>query len=206
MKKKCSSGTSRRYLFLVLTRTNTVVAKAIRFISGKPFSHVSISDDRTLSSMYSFCRDRKSLPLPAHFNEESLGTGIFGTDESIACEVYRIPISAGQYRIYKRMIAHFSRNRKKYGYSLFGLVAIFFGMKYEVTTRFVCSVWVGFMLRAIGVVPIREKPLSLYEPEDLRSISGSTMIYRGSLGRYPYRSDERGGIEESRTRSTRFVA
>ena len=181
-------------LYVVLTRTDTLVARAIRFFTGKKFSHVSLSDDCSLDSMYSFCRDRAAFPLPAHFNEERPERDVFGMSECVPCEVYRIPINEEQYRIYRGLIAHFSSNREKYAYSLIGLVAIFFRVEREVTTRFVCSVWVGFMLRAIGIVPIRDKPLSLYEPEDFRRVPEAFLIYRGNLKGYPRRKDEPSGV------------
>lgn len=168
-----------------------MIAKMIRLLSGKRFSHISISDDDVLTSMYSFCRDRRTLPLPAHFNEERIEMGIFGMHGIIACEIYRIPITEAQHREYKRMISHFVLNRKRYGYNVVGLIAILFHIRYEITRSFVCSVWVGFMLHAIGIIPNKDKDVSLYEPEDFRRIPGASLIYEGNLKSYPHRRPPR---------------
>ena len=50
--------------------------------------------------------------------------------------------------------------------------------------KFVCSVWVGFVLGKSGVNHNIKKHPSLIEPEDFRSIRGAELVYRGDLKKY----------------------
>jgi hypothetical protein len=50
--------------------------------------------------------------------------------------------------------------------------------------KFVCSVWVGFMLGKTGIVNDLKKHPSLIEPEDFRSVKGAELIYKGDLKKY----------------------
>ncbi|HRR77900.1 MAG TPA: hypothetical protein P5191_13995, partial [Ruminococcus sp.] len=63
------------YIYIIIAQTGTRPARFFRFITKKPYNHVSLSGDVTLSEMYSFCRTYRRFPLPATFNKETVGQG-----------------------------------------------------------------------------------------------------------------------------------
>ncbi len=176
MKKNC--------LYIVLTRTGTVFSKAIGLVTGKKYTHVSIASDELLTQMYSFCRDKKNMPLPAGFNREDLFTEVFGACRTIPGEVYRISVTDEQFERYNDVIRHFILNRKAYSYDVGALLPMALHIPYKTRNRFVCSVWVGFVLGKSGICHNIAKQPSLIEPEDFRSIEGAELIYRGDLKKY----------------------
>ena len=174
----------KRFLYLVLTRTGTLPSKIIGFVTGKRYTHVSIASDELLTKMYSFCRDKKEAPLPAGFNREDLFTEVFGACKTIPGEVYRLPVTDEQLERYNDVIRHFILNRGSYSYDVGALLPMALHIPYKLRNRFVCSVWVGFVLGKSGVKHNIDKQPSLIEPEDFRSIEGAELVYRGDLKKY----------------------
>lgn len=172
------------YVYIVLTRTGTFFSKIIGLATGKRYTHVSIADDLMLAHMYSFCRDRKESPLPANFNREDILTEVFGACKTIPSEVYRVPVTDEQMSRYHDVIRHFILNREKYSYDLGALVSMALHIPYKMRNKFVCSVWVGFVLGKSGIEHDIKKHPSLIEPEDFRSINNAELIYIGDLKKY----------------------
>lgn len=177
-----SDSVNQRYLYIVLTRTDTNIARFIRVITRKPYSHASIAMDISLQQLFSFCRNYPAIPLPATFNEELIGQGTFGRFDDIPCEIYEIPVTEEQYRHCMEQIGHFLACRKEYSYSLTGLCSVLLQIERELRNKFVCSQFVAYMLQECDVS--LEKPASLYSPEDLRHLPAAKLIYRGELNHY----------------------
>ncbi len=169
-------------LYVVVTSTGTNVAKAIRVLTKMPYSHASISATADLRELFSFARNFKRVPLPATFNSEYVGQGLFGKFPVIPCEVYEVPVTAEQYADFLQLIDHFRACRKQYSYSLLGLLFVKMQIERELARKFVCSQFVAYVLHECGVE--LQKPPSLFSPEDLRHVPQAKLIYRGELNRY----------------------
>ncbi len=167
------------YIYIVIAQTGTRPARFFRFFTKKPYNHVSLSGDVTLSEMYSFCRTYRPFPLPATFNKEIVGKGTLGQYGFIPCEIYRIPVTRTQKNLYNRIIRHFNDNRNVYSYNVLGLLAVYFNIEWDRKTSFVCSQFVAYTMDKIGI-PL-EKPFCLYTPDDFRKFPGATLIYSGEL-------------------------
>lgn len=182
MEETTERNTSVCALYVILTRTDTIPAKAIRMATRVPYSHASLSADATLRQMFSFCRNYAPIPLPATFNEELIGQGTLGQFDSIPCEIYRVSVSENQYQKFLALIDHFQACRRQYSYSLMGLVRVRLQIEKQLRNKFVCSQFVAYMLESCGIR--LDKPASLYAPDDLRFLPEAELIYRGELNHY----------------------
>ncbi|MCQ2417099.1 MAG: hypothetical protein MJ071_04725 [Oscillospiraceae bacterium] len=180
--------TKKKSIYLVVTSTGTGVARAIRVFSRMPYSHVSLSKDASLHQLYSFCRNYTITPLPATFNTEMIGEGTLGKFENIPCEIYKIPLTDRQYDHFEALIEHFIHCRKRYSYSVIGLLMVKFQIHWKPAKKFVCSQFVAYVLDECGVA--LDKPACLYSPEDLRYLPDAQLIYRGELNRYYHDQNE----------------
>lgn len=174
----------KQYIYLVLTRTGTVMSKTIGLITGKRYTHVSVASNIMLTDMYSFCRDKREAPLPANFNHEDIDTEVFGACRTIPSEVYRIPVTYEQLEKYNDVIRHFIINRESYTYDIGALFLMALHIPYNMRNKFTCSVWVGFVLGKSGIKHDIKKHPSLIEPENFRSIRNAELIYKGDLKKY----------------------
>ena len=171
-----------RPVYVVVTRTGTNVARAIRMFSRMPYSHVSLSADASLHELYSFCRNYKPIPLPATFNTEMIGEGTLGKFDNIPCEIYEIRLTQKQYEHFQLIINYFCDHRKQYSYSIIGLILVKLQIKRNLERKFVCSQFVAHVLHECGVT--LDKPACLYTPDDLRYLPDAKLVYRGELNSY----------------------
>lgn len=177
-----AASQKKHTIYVVVTCTGTGVAKAIRIVTRKPYSHASIALDESLNELYSFSRNYKPIPLPANFNPEVVGAGTLGKFDNIPCEIYAVSLDEAQYQHMKRMIAHFCMYRKQFSYSLMGLLWVKLQRQRELHNKFVCSQFVAYVLEECGVE--LEKPACLYSPDDLRHLPNARLVYRGELNQY----------------------
>ena len=61
-----------QYLYIVLTRTNTVTSRLIHIIKHDKYTHAAISLDKNLKSMYSFARKHTFNPFIGGFKKENI--------------------------------------------------------------------------------------------------------------------------------------
>ena len=170
------------YIYILLSRTGTNVARCIRLFTHMPYSHASIMLDLSLEEIYSFCRTYRRFPLPATFNREEVGKGTFGEFLSIPCEIYALPVSAAKKQALLLDLDHFKRYRSRYSYNLLGLCTTFFHIRWSRQRKLHCAEFVARLLSTAGV-PL-EKPPSLYTPDDFRSLPQMQLIYRGELNHF----------------------
>lgn len=174
-----------KYIYVIVTKTDTKIAKTIRLISRKKYSHVSLATDKELQEMFSFCRDNTNSPLPANFNREELNTKVFGLFNDIPCEIYRLEVTDEQYENISETIEHFKQFRSLYTYDIRGMLLSGLHIPYKINKKFVCSVWVAHVLKKSGIILNTDKHTSLIQPDDLRYIPCAEMFYKGNLKKYP---------------------
>lgn len=167
------------YIYIIVAQTSTKPARLFRFVTKKPYNHVSLSSSADLSEMYSFCRTYRPFILPATFNREIVGKGTLGQFDFIPCEIYRVKVTAEQKAEYNKLIQHFADNRKIYSYNILGLVPLYLKKNWARDKNFVCSQFVAYTMERIGI-PL-EKPFSLYTPDDFRNFPNAELYYAGEL-------------------------
>lgn len=168
-------------VYLVLTQSGTKVSQAIRLFTRKPFNHASIASDKELNTMFSFCR-KYNRPLPAGFNQEYVGEGVFGRFDIIPCEIYRLDLTESQRRIYDNTIRYFISHQKGFDYNLLGLGAILIRKNLPRKSKYLCSQFVAYVISEIGFT--LNKPVFLNTPDDLRHLPEAKLIYSGELNHY----------------------
>lgn len=169
-------------IFIVITQTGTKPAKFFRFFTKKPYNHSSLAGSADLSDMYSFCRTYRPFALPATFNKEIVGKGTLGKFGYIPCEIYKVSVTARQKDEYFRVIKYFLDNRDNYSYNILGLIPMYLNIPWNRKNSFVCSQFVAFTLKHIGI-PL-SKHFTLYTPDDFRRFPGAKLFYAGELNTF----------------------
>ena len=59
----------KRHLYIVLTRTNTVMSNLIQILKNDEYTHAAISLDKELNHMYSFGRRNTYNPFVGRFKK-----------------------------------------------------------------------------------------------------------------------------------------
>ena len=78
--------------------------------------------------------------------EELIGQGVLGHFPEIPCEIYRLPVTQGQYSRSMELIDHFLECRKSYSYNYMGLLRVRLQIEKELSNKFVCSQFVAYTM------------------------------------------------------------
>lgn len=169
----------KQHLYIVLTRTNTIISRLIHFFTQDEYTHAALSLDKDLQQMYSFARKYTHNPFLGRFKHEHLDKGIYGRAEHLPGVIIEIEVSCKQYQAVCELIDKFIAHQSRYKYNCRGL---FYGLINRPTKRddrFLCSQFVYYILRESGVVNFGI-PANLVKPQDLTKLQGK-IVYQGNL-------------------------
>ncbi|MDR1206586.1 MAG: hypothetical protein LBL26_14095 [Peptococcaceae bacterium] len=175
---------SEKYVYVILSRSQTLLSRAIRALNGDQYTHAAISLDRRLEYMFSFGRRRACNPFVGCFKRESMDEGIYKAYHRIPGVVLEIPVTQSQYERIHLEIESFLLNSHNYDYNVSGLLGYMFNTAWEDDSRFFCSEFVYHILRKSGVCDWG-KPRGSVRPQNLLNLNGR-LIFEGNLKEYAY--------------------
>ncbi|WP_238883416.1 hypothetical protein [Clostridium sp. YIM B02551] len=168
-------------IYILLTSTNTIYARAIRLYTKKSYTHSSIALDDSLNNMYSMTRKYYRNPFLGVFKKEEIDKGVFSFYPECPAVVIKLKVNAEQHNEIRQMIWDF--NKKKIKYNLRGIFYRVIKKEYSAKDRFFCSELIAYILKETEVFDF-EKPLNFVEPSDLLTIPDAEVIYQGPLANY----------------------
>lgn len=194
-------------VYIVLTKTETIAAKSIRFRAGVAdfflrdgkdrvhtlgykYSHASLSRDKSLSGkqMMSFSREDVNRVFSPCLQYEDIHDGMFAHyKDKTEIVVAEVNVSNYQYQsISDRMDSDYER-RDEFSFNYFGLFAHLLKGKGASLDKdkFFCSQWVADVLRSSGVELFEGKETYDTKPNDFYVRLKNNIIYEGPLAEYP---------------------
>lgn len=167
------------YLYIVLTRTNTVISNLIRIFKDDEFTHAAISLDKELNHMYSFGRKNTYNPFIGRFRKEDINEGVYKLCTTLPGAVIEVEVSKQQYEKAKEILNHFISNSHLYKYNYKGLVHSLLNKPACSDYNFLCSEFVYHILKESNIADLKISR-NLVRPQSLLNIKGR-MIYKGNL-------------------------
>lgn len=166
-------------IYIVLTKTNTVLSTIISIIKKDDYTHSSISLNKDLNDMYSFGRKNSYNPFVGCFVKENLDKGVYGWHKNIKGMVLEIEVTSEQYENAEKLLNEFILNSNKYKYSYIGLINSLLNREKYYNDRFLCSEFVYYILNKIEVADLH-KSRNLIRPQDFLKLDGN-IIFEGNL-------------------------
>ncbi len=167
-------------LYIVVSRSNTIPARLIRFYTKRYYNHVSIALDSEMRKAYSFGRRFSRLMLPGGFVAEGFNKGFYRHHPNIEIRILELPLTREQYATVKAKLAPMIAHPWHYKYQISTVYYTFRRRPCDRTDKFVCSSFVAYILQ--GILPIREH-YSQAMPSDFLEF-GLKEMYRGTVGEY----------------------
>lgn len=183
----------RYHLYVVLTRTNTIVSRLIQLIKDDEFTHAAISLDKELNYMYSFSRKHTYNPFIGVFRKEEINKGLYKLQRSLHGTIIEIEVSRQQYKAAKGLLNHFIDNSNLYKYNYKGLLDGVLNKESCYDYRFLCSEFVYYILKESGIVDFNISR-NLVRPQNFLNLDGD-IIYRGNLKDLKYQNNNYDSIE-----------
>ncbi len=157
-------------IFIVFLSTNTMMGRGIRFITRNRYSHVTISLDRDLHTMYSFARYHINSPIRGGFVIEQPNRYLYN-NQDVSVKLCRILVSRKEYDRIHGEITRFVANREQMIYNTPNALLSLFGRQLNVKDMYTCLEFVTYMLRYPKILTIRALELRLRQH----------VVYEGSL-------------------------
>lgn len=167
-------------IYLVLTDTNTLLSKTIKFYTKAEYNHASIALDSTLMDMYSFGRKRQNNPFIAGFVQEDLTRDYFIRAQ---CKILSCEVTLEQYTLLTNLIQYYEQTKSMYHYNLIGLVTLALKIDFKRDDTFFCSEFVATLLAESKIYDF-QKENHFVTPQDLEVLPIFESIYTGSLYHY----------------------
>lgn len=159
----------KRYLYLMISRTDTQIGRIIRVFSRYPYNHVSLSIDPSLREWVSFGRFRRDTPLYAGFIRETVERYL-SNDGDTPVRLFRLEISQEKYLRLQHLFSNAGYGETRLIYNLYDAMASCIHVKVSIPGAYTCLSFASMVL-AKRYMSIRELN------DDLRRF----MIYEGPL-------------------------
>lgn len=172
-----------KQIYFILSHSGTLLSRLIKLYTNYSFSHVSISLDKNLTTMYSFGRIHPSNPFVGGFVLEHLNKGMYKKFNKTVAEVYSLDVTDQQYQDIKKLIQNFEIKRKEYRYNFLGLIAIVLHVKWNRHNYFYCAEFVKYLMDKSNIT--NNLP-AIVTPECFTNLKGLTAVYKGYLNNYCY--------------------
>ncbi len=167
-------------IYILLTRSDTYISRAINLLTNDRYTHASISFDESLQPLYSFSRKYVKSPLPAGLRIEPLHKGFFKRYNQIPCALYALEVSEEVYAAARQEVERMMAEAPKYRFNILGLVLCKLGIPYHRKNCFFCSEFVSEVLERSHAIPL-PKDTSLMRPNDYTKIPSLSCKFEGRL-------------------------
>lgn len=169
----------KKHLYIVLTRTNTVLSRLIHFIKNDEYTHAAISLDKNLCQMYSFGRKYVYNPFLGRFRHEGLNEGVYKLCKTVPGIIMELEISQEQYERIEDLLEQFILNSNYYKYNYKGLIFGLINKPMQEDDTFLCSEFVYHLLKESEIADLNISR-NLVRPQSLLDIK-SKVVYKGDL-------------------------
>lgn len=168
-------------IYVVVSHTGSIISRIISKVTGDEYSHVSVSFDDDLESMYSFGRIYTNFPFIGGFVRESTDRGMMKKFRMTAnIVVVQLTVEDDKYFEVRDYIMEMYAERKKYHYNYIGLFLAKRGVLFKRNYYFYCSEFVKDVLERFNLVDKNELK-KVVRPVELMNLRGGKIIYKGKL-------------------------
>ena len=106
LRRSTHKGTAMKTIYILLTRSGTLLSKLVYAATGASYTHASMAFDAELSCLYSSTRKNGYTMFPAGPSREYLNRGVFLQRENIPCALYALEVSEEAYARARRRAEH----------------------------------------------------------------------------------------------------
>ena len=163
----------KKYIYVVLSDTGSVLTRLIGFYTKSKYNHCSISFDPEFKTLYSFGRKQPRNPFLGGFVEESFYEGTFKRFSKTTCLVLKMPVEDKNYDQIRKNIDFFVKDKNKYHYNFIGLFAAAVGKEVSRQGGYYCSQFVAEV--------IEDADLKLW---DFSKHSEFEVVYEGKMSEF----------------------
>lgn len=154
-------------VYIILTKSDTMMGNVIRKVTGEKYNHASIAVDYNLTNLYSFARrDDGSGGLVIESTKDGRLAELMHGENPTEYALYVTFLSHSKYENLENKLNHMVNNIKKYKYNMLQLLKLPLGIENRSKRAMICSEFVGTLLKEGDETLITKAP-SLLTPGEL---------------------------------------
>ena len=167
-------------IYILLTRSDTLLSKLVQLFTADPYTHASISFDECLQPLYSSARKNGETMFPAGPTTEVFHRGFYYKHQSIPCALYELTVTDEVYEAARSEAQQFASNSDLYSFNILGLILCKLGIPFHPNYKYFCSQFVAEILYRSSALEL-PKDTSLMKPMDYTRLPELTCQFRGLL-------------------------
>lgn len=167
-------------IYILLTKSGTILSRFVHFITADPYTHASIAFDSSLQPLYSSSRKNGVTIFPAGPCAEHLHRGYYLKHSHIPCVLYELKVSDEVYFAAKKEAERIVGNSAEYHFNIVGLVLCHLKIPFVRRHHYFCSQFVSEILIKSEAMKL-PKAATLMKPADYMQLSELRCLYRGQL-------------------------
>lgn len=167
-------------IYILLTRSDTVLSRIVHLFTAARYTHVSIAFDGELQTVYSSSRKNGRTLFPAGPCREYLEHGYWREHDQVPCVLYELQVDDRVYHAAQREVKRILSNQGKYHFNILGLLLCQMNIPFRRRHHFFCSQFVGQVLAWSGALPLPKDP-SVIKPCDYMSMPELACRFQGRL-------------------------
>lgn len=169
-----------KHIYILLTKSDTVLSRCVHMVTGASYTHVSIGFDKDLTLLYSSSRKNGRTLFPAGPCREHFYKGYYSRHQHIPCTLHRIEVSDEVYAKALEEVHRIIDRSELYHFNIVGLALCQFGIEFEREYNFFCSQFVGNILDRSGTLEL-PKAVTLMKPIDYLGLPQLDHCYTGNI-------------------------
>lgn len=174
-----------RKIYIILTRSETMLSKLVHLITAAPYTHVSISFDRNMQRLYSSSRKNGRTVFPAGPCVESFHSGYFKRHPHTPCAIYELHVSDEVYDRVRFEVQMIMAMEDQYHFNIMGLLLCHFNIPLRRDYHFFCSQFVSEVLERSNALAL-PKETSLMRPGDYLEMPELLCCFKGRIKDYKW--------------------
>ena len=167
-------------IYILLTRSDTLLSKLVQLFTADPYTHASISFDEGLQPLYSSARKNGETMFPAGPCTEVFHRGFYYKHRNIPCALYELAVPEEVYETARSEAQHFARNSDLYSFNIIGLIMCNMGIPFHPKYKYFCSQFVAEILTRSDALQL-PKDTSLMKPMDYTRLPQLRCRFQGLL-------------------------
>ncbi len=166
---------SPKYVYVMFSSTQYMIAKFIRAFTHHRYNHVSISLDGNLQTMYSFARRYEDTPFCGGFVVETPERYI-RRNVAASVQICAIPVTDAQYAIIRDRLSAYTAEAQDYVYNYVGALTFLFRRRVALEK---CHTCVDFATELISMTGAGINPARFYSIRGLARNLARYKVYEG---------------------------
>ena len=188
------NNSQKKDIYILLTRTTTILSRAVHIITSDEYTHASIAFNETLQPLYSSSRKNGRTLFPAGPCMEIFSRGYWKYHPHVPCAVYKLEVSEEVYNKAQIEVKKIMDKEHEYHFNIIGLLLCRLNIPYHREKNYFCSQFVSDILQKSNALELPKQPC-LMRPSDYMELPQLKCCFKGYLSEFKSKLEYKDAVQ-----------